>query len=53
MEYAESRAAYMHHILGGASAGPVALYESGYHLAAFMAWEHFQVCVFEGDGWCT
>ena len=45
MDYAESRAAYLRHLAAGAAAGPVALYDAGFKLAAFVAWQPFQVHV--------
>jgi hypothetical protein len=45
MEYAESRSSYLRHILSSLQAGAIPLYQAGYPLAAFMAWQHQHVHV--------
>lgn len=50
MEYAESRQSYLRHILVTLKAGAVGLYEAGYQLAAFMAWQQYQVGGGRGRG---
>jgi hypothetical protein len=43
MEYAESRSSYLRHVILCVKGGAVALFEAGHHLAAFVAWQMYQV----------